>query len=183
MGKKKEHVQQSFANMVSTAQVKQLEPLVRMLVAQETQANTQRLASLVLEELAGVKLRQLAIETLLISKGVTTAEELKAEIVVQEDKILGYQPADTAQENDLVRLTVSVQTEGEPEKSQPEKIRIQALNRKINDRVQSFAELEAAIVGASVGSSGKVVVKPEEEGEKTIEVEYTVDRVSRKVSK
>jgi hypothetical protein len=169
--------------MVSSAQVKQLEPLVRMLVTQETQANTQRLASLVLEELAGVKLRQLAIETILISKGVATSEEIKAEIVVQEDKILGYEPAPSAQENDLVRLTVSIQTEGEPEQSQPEKIRIQSLNRKINDRVQSFAELEAALVGASVGTSGKVVVKPEEEGDKTIEVSYTVDRVSRKVAK
>ena len=178
--KKKPHATQSFAQMVSHAQTKALQPYIEQVVAQKIQSSFVHLINHILQELAPIQLRQLAVERLLESKGVLDKNDLASAIATEEDKAFGYQETDDpAQKGDLVRL--EVRTIGEEENS-PEKLKISQLMVPGKDgNLQTFPALEESLLGKSLGSVFQVTIPAEQcSDDKDLTLEVVVKRLSYK---
>jgi len=175
--KKKTHSNQSFSQLMSQAQLNALKPYID----QQSHIILNKVSKLVLDHLANIQTRHLAIESLLKSKVGLTQEEINFEITEQEDMAFGYQEAEVAAEGDLVRLEVRSKIVDAENFSEWEKIRINSLLRKVEDRVQTLLELENLIVGMVKNEEKEFVLKGEGENSKDSCIQFKINKVSRKI--
>lgn len=186
LGKKKtQHQTHSFAQMMSQAQLKALEPYIQQLVANQFRQATQGIYQFIMNERQMMTTRQLAFETLLKENTEWfTEEKLGLAIVNVEDDALGLKSVDEpAAPGDKVRIEFQAMPHTQTEFTPPNKLAINDLQGKgPSGGVQTHEALEAAIVGMKVGETKEFLV-PEavEEGKEPehTKVRVTVKRISR----
>lgn len=188
MGKKKggakgTHPTRSFADLVSTAQTKQLQPYVEGLVQQYMRGAETRLARQQITYLADPLVRLSVVEDVMCEQLKITKDDLRERFAVKEDEAQGYEKFDgPAQEGDKVRFTVESKNTEDGEYRDSTRIIARALNKTNSDGLaEHHNDLEAAMVGKSAGESAEVVIEnPNADGAKFY-LRATVDRVSRRI--
>jgi FKBP-type peptidyl-prolyl cis-trans isomerase (trigger factor) len=186
LGKKKpQHQTHSFAQMMSAAQLKALEPYIQQLVAEQFRQATQGIYQFVMNERQMMTTRQLAFETLLSENtDWFTNEKLGLAIVKVEDDALGLKSVDDgAASGDKIRLEFQAMGHAQTEYSAVNKLTINDLQAKgPNGTVQTHEALETALLGMKVGETKEFLVpEPVEEGKEPehTKVKVTVKRISR----
>lgn len=154
----------SFANMMSQAQLKALKPFIEQQVQMQGFQIQQKVTRLFLEQMAGIQTRIIALEELLLETTNLTQADMATRVTEVEDKGMGYELVEgPAAENDMVRIDYKEKEEGAEYAENWEKLRINALGRKVQDRVQTIEELETALVGMTSGEEKEVYLPPETE--------------------
>lgn len=186
--KKNAHPTQSFAQLMSDAQLNALKPYIEQQVIRGSQQIVTGLYRVILEERAAMQTRQMAFERLLKLNCPWFSDELLALTVAEvEDESAKLEAvAGEIQEGDKVRLEYSVKAYNETDFTPVDKLVIHTVNVKgPNGTVQTYPELESNLVGLHSGETKEFVV-PEivEEGREpeNTKVKVTVIRVSRKVA-
>lgn len=176
MGRKRvqaqaKHATQSFGNMVSKAALTQLMGPIENVVRFYVQNLGTRLAQQQARTMADVYTRIVAIEQLLIEKGLTTETDLLDRVLGVEDKSEGLTLADTVEQGDTVRLEARAKVEGQDTYS-AEKTRLKVVNMGKGDNLGEA--VEKALLGAKVGE-----VREVESDDKGSKVEITINRIGR----
>lgn len=179
--KKQGHPTNSFAQLVSDAQIKALQPFVKEMVAQAVAQAAQSLYMTMMQERAALLTRQLAFERLMTQNTTWFNENVLAMAVADvEDDSAGLVKADTVQENDKVRLELSVQNRETSEWTAPSKLAIHEVSKVSaqTQTVQTHVELEKGLIDMNLDETKEFTI-PEQQGPDTT-VRVTVKRVSRK---
>lgn len=195
MAKKKEsttgHASQSFAQMVSKAQLDALKPYIEQVADHKMADLANKIFSTVYQVImnsqAQTQIRQLAIEQLMKENTTWLNDDALGQVIADiEDRALGLETLlGPAQAGDKVRIEVQYKRPGEPTLTAPEKVMINSLlQQNPQGQVQTLPEIEQSILGRSVGESVLAVLPSEIPGvdgvaENTV-VEVTVKRISRK---
>lgn len=180
-GNGKPHANMSWEQMMSQAQLNALKPYINQQIAIGVQHQTQRMAGLVMEHIGQVQTRLLALEKLLdVDK-----EALSLHIAEFEDEALGYLTVTgPASEGDRVRVSVLSRNADEAEfGEETDKIMIDSIGRENQQGdVQTYVELEAALVGKNAGETVVVTIPKDENDEEgqDLVLQATIIRVSAK---
>lgn len=175
MGRKKAQSQpratQSFGNMVSKAALAQLMQPIENVVRHYVQNLGTRLAMQQARTMADVYTRIVALEQLLIEKGLTSEDDLMNRVLSVEDKSEGLTLADTVEAGDTVRLEARAKVQGQDTYGQ-DKTRLKVVNMGKGDNLGEA--VEKALLGAKVGE-----VREVESDDKGSKVEITINRIGR----
>lgn len=170
MGKKKasqQHQADSFGNMVSRAALTQLLPHIEGMVNElGSQLQQQQQSTFQL-----LYTRLVAVEQILIEKGVATQEDMMNRIADLEDKREGLTTVDTVAAGDTVRIAIRTKTEDQPEFQGSSKLKV--MNVGTGNTIGK--EVESEIVGMKAGDLKEVKFGQNKE----IVAEIKVDRVGR----
>jgi FKBP-type peptidyl-prolyl cis-trans isomerase (trigger factor) len=168
--------QKTWENMLSEAQLMALKPFIRAEVDAAGRQILAQISSVLLQSIAEIRLRSLALESILKAKATITDEDITDAMNTEEDKLTGYEVVDTVEANDLVRIDLTITTSEGTSPSQ--KIAIIAVTKEAEPGVvQTVKELENALVGLKAGEE-KTVTVASDKGEVTYHAK--VKRVSRK---
>jgi transcription elongation GreA/GreB family factor len=137
----------AFAKTVSNTVNSQVEAFIEQRVQQYSHLVLQKISTLVLEHLANIQTRQLALESLLENAAIISKDALAKAVTIQEDLALGYEEVGNAQEGDLVRIELFTNSDTS---TSGEKLRVNSLLKKVEGRVQTDEVLETMLVGKAV---------------------------------
>lgn len=178
MGNKKakpstnKHPNQSFAELVSNAQLNALKPFIH----QQISVLGNELARRVFGQLGNVQTRIMALERIVQNRLNITDAEIMSVVTDVEDEATGHRKVDRpAEAGDLVRISVRTKSEANPEFTQPAKQEVGSLLKQPYSL--GAKELEDALVGMNVGDVKLVTIQEK------YDFELTVDRVSELIAK
>lgn len=176
---------QSFAQLVSKAQTDVLKPYIAREVSNASREVFLSVYRLIVKDKEFMQIRHMALESLLekLVPGFTK-DALANEIAEVEDRLLGLEEVSgAAVEGDVVRLDVSQKQPDSPELGDPDKLVISALLQLNKEgSVQTYVELENAILGMRVGETKTCVVPQSAESGQTedLTLQLTVKKIARK---
>lgn len=180
MGKKKnnqkqqvQHVTQSMGQMVSRAALAQLGKPIEDMVRFHIQQLGQKLAMKQAENVGVMFTRIVAIEKLLIDKGVVTQEDLQNKVADIEDERDNAIKADDLQKGDIARIDVRTKdVQAETYESGITKLKV--MNTGLGNTMGT--EVETAILGMKVGETRTVTF-----ADNKLNAEITLSRSSRPI--
>jgi hypothetical protein len=183
--KKPQHASQSFAQMVSGAQLKALQPYIQQQVALAAQQMVGSIYQTMMSERAMMQTRQLAFERLLTKNTTWFNDEVLAMAVADvEDESAGMVSTEgPIAEGDKVRLEFAAQPSDAKEFSPMSKLAVHAVGRKNQQgTVQTHPELETNLVGMKVGDVKEfLIAEPVQEGKEpeNTRIKVQVIRISQ----
>jgi hypothetical protein len=171
-GSRQQHVQQSMAQMVSTAALARMAPSIQGFVEQMVRQLGSQLATQQASTLETLFSRVVVLETIVIEKLGLTKEDLAMKVSELEDSKEGMTLVEGPIElDDLVRLQVKTKAADQKEYQGESHLKLY----KAGSGQTIGEELEQALIGMKAGETKTV-----EFGEKKDMVaEFTINRVSR----
>lgn len=182
------HQTHSFAQLVSEAQLKSLQPWIAQQVNLLGQQLSSQMFQVIMREKAQMLTRQVALERILKANLNWFTEDAIATTVMDiEDESEGAKqigPEDAIVDSDKVVVDFQTQASKEEAYGAVNKLSIFAVNTKGQaGTVQTHADLEAGLIGRKVGETFEFLIPegalPDKEPENT-RVKVTVTRVSRR---
>lgn len=176
---------QSFAQLMSDAQLNALKPYVQNLVAEQFQAATRGIYQFIMNERSMMMTRQLAFERLLKAHTDWFSEDLLGTTIADvEDEALGLVSVSTPVESgDKVRIEFQAQPTDQTEYGEVHKVIIKnVLTKGPNDTFQTHEALETGLVGLNLNDTREFMVpEPVDEGKdpEYTRIKVTVKRISR----
>jgi hypothetical protein len=176
MGKKKnsqQHVAESMGQMVSRAALTQMMKPINQMVQIAVSQLGQKLAMKQTENTAMMFTRIVAVEKLLIDKGIVTANDLSNKVADIEDERDNATRADVLEKGDIARIEVRTK-DAKAENFESDTTRLKVINFGSGNSLGT--EVETAALGMKVGELRIVTFAKD-----TLCAEITLSRVSRPI--